>query len=348
MRSNVLIVALVGVAVALSACGSEQGSGGGGGGSGGGGTELVIGLPTAKTSFANADFAVAQEKGFFKEQGLTVKAQNFSSGLKVVQAVVAGGANVGASSIEPVLNVAARGQPVSIIGAYTNRLTVAMVTPRSITTPAQLKGKTLGIQDVGAFREIMTRTVLQSTGLQPKDVRYRPVESTGYTGALVGGQIQSGILQQEQAVDAMRKDEDLHVLVDLYQQDPKYFYGTYFVNRDWLAKNHQQAVAFMAAITKAHRFMYANRKETVRIVAAATGFSPDVIDAAYETLLVKNQVFPVNEGLEQDRLQYTVDKLKTLKALTGGNLDLAKVVDRGPAEEAVKKIGGAQPQKGAQ
>lgn len=325
----------------VAACGDEPTTKGGGGGGGGGDANTVkVGLPTAKTSFANADVAVAQEKGFFKEEGVNVEVQNFGSGLKVVQGVVAGGLDVGGSSIEPVLNAGARGQGISIIGAYTDRLTVAMVTPDSITEPAQLKGKTLGIQDVGAFREIMTRTVLEKAGLTPQDVQYRPVESTGYTGALLGGQIQSGILQQEQVFDAIAKDDKFHALVDLYEQDPDYFYGTYFANRDWVAQNREKAVGFLAAITKAHRFMYDERKETVGIVAKATGFSNEAVGKAYDKLLDQNAVFPVNEGLEEERLEYTVDRLKDLKALQGAEPNLSQIVDRAPIEEAVKKLGG--------
>jgi len=337
VRSQALI-GVVCASVLVAACGNEPTTKGGGGG--GDGSTIKVALPTAKTSFANADVAVAQEKGFFKEQGVKVELQNFGSGLKVVQVVVAGGVDIGASSIEPVLNASARGQGISIIGAYTDRLTVAMVTPKSITDPAQLKGKTLGIQDVGAFREIMTRIVLQKAGLTPQDVKYRPVESTGYTGALLGGQIQSGILQQEQAFDAMAKDNGFHALVDLYGEDPKYFYGTYFTKRDWVQQNRENAVGFLAAITKAHRFMYDERTETVAIVAKATGFSNEVVDKAYDKLLVQNAVFPVNEGLEEERLQYTVDKLKGLKALQGAEPNLKELVDRKPIEEAVKKVGG--------
>jgi len=157
-----------------------------------------------------------------------VKVQNFGSGLKVVQAVIAGGVDVGASSIEPVVTASARGQALPIIGAYADRLAVNMVTPRTIADARGLGGKRLGIQDVGAFREVMTRLVLQRAKLTPDDVDYRPVESNGYTGALVAGQIQSGILQVEQSVDAMRRDRKLHVLADLYKLEPRYVYGTYF------------------------------------------------------------------------------------------------------------------------
>jgi NitT/TauT family transport system substrate-binding protein len=302
-----------------------------------------VALPTAQTSFANADIAVADAKGYFKEQGIGVKLQNFGSGLKAVQAVVAGGADIGASSIEPVASANARGQSLPIIGAYTDRLAVAMVTPKKITDPAQLRGKRLGIQDVGAFREVMTRMVLQRADLTPDDVSYRPVESNGYTGALLAGQIQSGILQQEQAIDAMAKDDGFHVLEDLYKIDPDYFYGTYFAKPGWLKANSGSAERFLAAVTKAHRFMYDNKEETVKIVAKATSFSPKVIEQAYARLLARNAVFPVNDGLDENRLSHTLEQMKKLGLLEGAAPKVSEIVDRKPIESAIKRIGGPAP-----
>jgi len=308
-----------------------------------GGKVVRVALPTAQMSFANADIAVADAKGYFREQGVGVKLQNFGSGLKVVQAVVSGGADIGASSIEPVASANARGQSLPIIGAYADRLAVTMVTPKKITDPAQLRGKRLGIQDVGAFREVMTRLVLKGVNLTPDDVSYRPVESNGYTGALLAGQIQSGILQQEQAIDAMEKDDGFHVLKDLYAIDPDYFYGTYFAKPAWLKANTGSAERFLAAITKAHRFMYENKEETVKIVTKATGFAPKVIDEAYARLLDRNAVFPVNDGLDENRLTHTLGRMKELGLLQGATPKVSEIVDRTPIEGAIERIGGPAP-----
>ena len=48
------------------------------------GQAIRVGLPTGVTSFANADLAVAIEKGFLSEAGLTVEAQNLRSGVSVL------------------------------------------------------------------------------------------------------------------------------------------------------------------------------------------------------------------------------------------------------------------------
>jgi ABC-type nitrate/sulfonate/bicarbonate transport system substrate-binding protein len=296
-------------------------------------------LPTGNTSFANVDVVIAQELGLFKQQALDVGIQNFDSGVKVVQAVVAGDIAIGGASIEPVVNVSVAGGNVAIIGTYAHKLTVSMVTPKTITSAAELRGKNAGIQDVGAFREGMTRMVLESAQLTPKDVRYIPVSAPGYIPGLIGGQIHSAILQTEQALELLERDARFHVLVDLYAVEPDYFYGTYFVSKDWLAKNPDLAARFLTALTQAHRVMYQDKAETVRIAAKATGFNASVIDTAYDVLLVNNKVFPLNDGLELTRLTYTTRKMRALGLLKDQVPDLAQLIDRGPLIQALGTLG---------
>lgn len=300
---------------------------------------IKVALPGLKVAFSQSDIAVAQANGFFGEQALTVQTEGLSSGVKTVQAVVAGDSDIGASSIEPVLGAAAQSD-LKIIGSYADRLPVVMETPDSIKKPADLKGKPLGIQDVGAFREVMTRAVYESAGLTQSDVQYVPVADTGYISALLTSKIDSAILQQEQSVDAEARDPSLHVLVDLYKLWPQYYYGTYFVKADWLQQNRDVAVRFLTAIEKAHRFIYQHRAKAVAQIAAATGFTEAVINKAYDRLIVKDGVFAVNEGLQQSRLQFTVGKMKQIGLLPNGAPNLGTVVDRGPITSAVKNAGG--------
>ncbi len=67
-------------------------------------TVINLGLPTSVTSFANADVAVAQAEGYFRAEHLTVNVKNLASGVPVVQGVVGGSLDIGATSFEPVAN----------------------------------------------------------------------------------------------------------------------------------------------------------------------------------------------------------------------------------------------------
>ena len=316
---------------------------------------IKVSLPGLKPAFSQSDIAVAEANGFFKEQALTVQTQGLASGVKTVQSVSSGDSEIGGASIEPVLAYAAKSPgDITVIGSYADRLPVVMETPGSITAPAQLKGKTLGIQDVGAFREIMTRTILLGAGVDPfADAKYKNTPDTGYVSALLTHQIDSAILQQEQSADAEARDPSLHQLVDLSKFLPDYFYGTYFVKSEWLQSHRDVATRFLTAITKAHRLIYSNRAKVVPQIAEATGFSQDVTNKAYDRLIVQDGVFPVNEGLEAKRLSGTINRMTDLdakakadvpKLLPQGGPNLGKLVDRGPIQAAVKEAGG--PMKG--
>ena len=300
---------------------------------------LRIGLPTGVTSFANADVLVAQQKGFLADYGVSAEIQNFRSGVSVVQAVAEGQLDVGASSIEPVVNAVAAGGDIVIIGSFSDRLAVSAVTPKDVVTPADLRGRPLGVQEIGAFREVMTRLVLQQGGLTPNDVQYVPVDAQSYTAALVDGRIQSAIMQTEQAVAAEHAYPNLHVLVDLADIVPNYHYGTFFVSRSWLEANRETAERLITAITKAHRYMYSNKDETVRIVADATGFDDSIIAESYDRLLTQRQIFPLNTGLDKGRIGSTVDAMRDLGILKGQAPPIDQLVDTGPADDAIKQLG---------
>ncbi|TWF77439.1 ABC-type nitrate/sulfonate/bicarbonate transport system substrate-binding protein [Pseudonocardia hierapolitana] len=330
----VLFVALSALTAGCGALGEEPEAA-----AAGGSPILRIGLPTGVTSFANADVLVAKEKGFLADYGVAAEIQNFRSGVSVVQAVAEGQIDIGASSIEPVVNAAAGGTDIVIIGAPSDRLAVSAVTPKDILTPADLRGRPLGVQEVGAFREVMTRLVLQQGGLTPNDVQYVPVDAQAYTAALVDGRIQSAILQTEQAVAAAHAYGNLHVLANLADIVPNYHYGTFFVSRTWLEANRDKAERLLTAITKTHRYMYSNKDETVRIVADATGFDDSIISEAYDILLKERQIFPLNTGLDPERIRSTVDTMRQLGILDGEAPPIDRLVDTGPATNAIKQLG---------
>lgn len=301
---------------------------------------ITIGLPTNVTSFANSDVAVAQAEGYFAQQGLDVHVENLSSGVPVTQGVVGGSLDIGASSIEPVVNAAAQGAPVQVIGSYANKLTVDLVTSSSITSPAQLRGKRLGIQQVNAFREVMTRMVIEGAGMTTSDVTYVPGSASGYISALKQGTIQSGVLQEEQVLKVLNGDSKLHVLVNYSTADPNYFYGAYEVTKSWLASHTDVAERFLTAITQAHRFMYTHKAAVVPIVAKSTGYPDAVISKAYDVLLTQEHVFPVNSGLDPKTITDTIATMQKYKILTGGTAPTASsLLNTAPIDAVISKLG---------
>jgi hypothetical protein len=66
-----------------------------------------------------------------------------------------------------------------------------------------------------------------------------------------------------------------------------------------------------------------------------------VIDKTYEVLLVLNQVFPVNDGLELARLTYTITTMKAMGLLKDKQPDPAQLVDQEPFMRVLDQLGTA-------
>ena len=300
---------------------------------------LVIGMPVTPPNLPHIGVYVAKELGYFDEQGINVELTAFESGLQSLRGGIAGGLDIVGASSEPIITVISRGAKIRSIFSYAHRLTVVMAAQESIQRPADLRGKNLGIQDVGAFREVMTRAVLHSAGLTAQDVNYVPVASAGYIASLISNKIDTAILHIDQAYMARTKKASLHPLVPLWEIMPNYWYGTFSANEELLRKEPDLLSRAVAAIINAHRFMYRNKDRTLELASKHTGYPKEVLSPAYDALAAA-KVWPVNDGMPADMVEVTINKLVEIGLLKETEKPKAEqVVDRGPANAALAKLG---------
>jgi NitT/TauT family transport system substrate-binding protein len=300
---------------------------------------LVIGMPVTPPNLPHVGVYIAKELGYFDEQGINVELTAFESGLQSLRGGIAGGVDIVAASSEPIITVISRGAKIHSIFSYAHRLTVVMAAQESIRKPADLRGKNLGIQDVGAFREVMTRAVLHSAGLTPQDVNYIPVASAGYIAALISNKIDTAILHIDQAYMARTKKASLHPLVPLWELMPSYWYGTFSANDELLRKEPDLLARAVAAIIKAHRFMYREKERTLDLASKHTGYPKEVLSPAYDALAAA-KVWPVNDGMPAEMVEVTINKMAEIGLLKENEKPkVEQVVDRGPANAALAKLG---------
>jgi len=300
---------------------------------------LVIGMPVTPPNLPHLGVYVAKDLGYFDEEGINLELAAFESGLQSLRGGVSGSVDILGASSEPVINVISRGAKIRSIFSYAHRLTVVMAAQESIRRPADLRGKNLGIQEVGAFREVMTRAVLHSAGLTQQDVNYVPVSSAGYITALIGNKIDTAILHIDQAYMARTKKASLHPLVPLWEIMPSYWYGTFSTTEELLRKDSDLLARAVAAIIKAHRFMYRNKERTLDLASKHTGYPKEVLGPAYDALAAA-KVWPVNDGMPAEMVQVTINKMVEIGLLKENEKPKVEhVVDRGPANAALAKLG---------
>ncbi len=300
---------------------------------------LVIGMPVTPPNLPHLGVYVAKDLGCFDEEGINLELAAFESGLQSLRGGVSGSVDILGASSEPVIAAISRGAKIRSIFSYAHRLTVVMAAQESIRRPADLRGKNLGIQEVGAFREVMTRAVLHSAGLTQQDVNYVPVSSAGYITALIGNKIDTAILHIDQAYMARTKKASLHPLVPLWEIMPSYWYGTFSTTEELLRKDSDLLARAVAAIIKAHRFMYRNKERTLDLASKHTGYPKEVLGPAYDALAAA-KVWPVNDGMPAEMVQVTINKMVEIGLLKENEKPKVEhVVDRGPANAALAKLG---------
>jgi ABC-type nitrate/sulfonate/bicarbonate transport system substrate-binding protein len=277
---------------------------------------------------------------FFGEQNIDVELVTFEGGTQTLRGSVAGGLDITGTSSDPAIIAAARGAGTKVLGTYSHKLSQSMLVQGDIKSCKDLKGRKIGIQEVGAFNEVMSRAVLASCGLTPKDVDYVPVSTKGRVAGLLSNQIDTAILHVDQAIVAKKKKPELNILVNLWEPLPKWLYAAYIAPEKEIAKNRQLYIDIMTALVKANRFIYSNKAKTVEIAAKYTQQDADAIGQTYDILATAG-AWPVNEGLPKDMVEWTIDKqveLGSVKAEEKPTYE--KLVDISIIEAAIAKAGG--------
>jgi ABC-type nitrate/sulfonate/bicarbonate transport system substrate-binding protein len=302
--------------------------------------KVVFGVPVTPPNVVHIPPYVAKEMGYFNDLNIEVELVTFEGGTQTVRGSVAGGLDITGTSADPAIIAAARGAGTKVIGTYSHKLSQSMLVQGDIKSCKDLKDKKIGIQEVGAFSEVMSRAVLASCGLTAKDVQYVPVSTKGRVPGLLSGQIDSAVLHVDQALVAKKKKADLNILVNLWETLPKWLYAAYIAPEKEISSNRQLYVDIMSALIKANRFMYNNKAKTVEIVTKYTQQDAEVVAQTYD-LLAGAGAWPVNDGLPRDMVEWTIGKqveLGTIKAEEKPSYE--KLVDVSVIQAALTKAGG--------
>jgi ABC-type nitrate/sulfonate/bicarbonate transport system substrate-binding protein len=302
--------------------------------------KVVFGVPVTPPNVVHIPPYIAKEMGFFNEYNIDAEFVTFEGGTQTLRGSVAGGLDITGTSSDPAIIAAARGAGTKVLGTYSHRLSQSMLVQGDIKSCKELKGRKIGIQEVGAFNEVMSRAVLASCGLTPKDVDYVNVSTKGRVPGLLSNQIDTAILHVDQALVAKKKKPELNILVNLWEPLPKWLYAAYIAPEKEITSSRQLYVDLMTALIKANRFIYNNKAKTVEIAGKYTQQDADVVGQTYD-ILANAGAWPVNDGLPKDMVEWTINKqveLGSIKAEEKPSYE--KLIDLSVVQAALTKAGG--------
>jgi NitT/TauT family transport system substrate-binding protein len=161
---------------------------------------------------------IAEQLGYFKDEGLQVEISDFAGGAKALQALVGGSADVVSGAYEHTINMQAKGQPITafVLQARAPQIVfgVSTKTMPNYKTIADLKGKKIGVTAPGSSTNMMASFVLAKGGLKPTDVSFIGVgTSAGALSALRSGQIDA-ISNLDPVITMLQQKKEIRIIAD--------------------------------------------------------------------------------------------------------------------------------------
>ncbi len=303
--------------------------------------QLIFGGAVTPPSMVHLPPYIAKDMGFFDEVGLDVEIKSFEGGVGALRGGISGGLDIVATSSDPLLAAVQQGAPVKAIGTYAPKLSVVMMAAPDIKSSKDLKGKKLGIQEVGGFNDVMSRLVLQGAGIATTDVQFVNVATANRVTSMVQGQTDATVLHIDQYYAALAANPNFNVLARMWEVVPDWWYSAFVVTDDVRTQKREAVVRFMTAVIKAQRFMYTNPVETKKIAVDETKRKPEEVDKAYDDL-VRGGIWSVNDGMPQKLIDYTIGKEVEVGVVKPESKPTyEQIIDKSIVEEAIKRNGGA-------
>lgn len=173
MRRTLTIVLGLVLMVSVAGCNPNRGNDDGSGSGGAADTDVTLMLPFQKgLSFWSE--MLPEELGYYKAEGLTVKVQPSGGGTEALQQLLTGNVDMAMVAPAVILEAAAQGKKVTVpyTDKYKGLFSIVVPETSDIRSPADLKGKTVGVTDFGSGEMPIVRAILGKAGLtEGEDVK---------------------------------------------------------------------------------------------------------------------------------------------------------------------------------
>lgn len=209
---------------------------------------------------------VAEQKRFFKDEGIEVEWEIINNAEKINEELRSGVAQIAISSIEALVSDAFKGGKFRIVASVAQKPPHYIIAKPAIKSIADLRGARFGVLSLHEGTTYLVQDLAKTIGLQPDE----------YVITAVGGAPTRWKLLQEGKIDVGLQPFPLSYeseaagfsnLGPISKYVPDYEFTAVFLDDAWAKSNRQLVVTFLRALRRGQAYMIAHPDEAANIVA---------------------------------------------------------------------------------
>lgn len=208
---------------------------------------------------------LAEQLGYFKDEGLEVELLSESAGVNAENEMLAGAVHGVVGFYDHCVDLQAKGKVVESVVQFSRAPgEVELVSSKlpQVKSMGDLRGKTMGVTGLGSSTNFLTQYMMSKAGVPLSEFSTLPVGAgSTFIQAMKQGKIDAG-MTTEPTVSQLLKTGDARVLVDLRSPEKTqaalggpYPAASLYMSADWVQKNKPTVQKLANAFVKTLRFI---------------------------------------------------------------------------------------------
>jgi NitT/TauT family transport system substrate-binding protein len=295
------------------------------------GKKIYLSQTTGGANFLSAH--IADKKGFFKSEGLdlervVVRASNIS-----IAGMLAADIDY-AILFSAVARAAMRGLPVRLVLLIMERPDYDLVSRPEITRIEQLNGKSMAVNTIGAASDVVTRLILEGSGLVPdRDVRLLPIASTvARKTALEKGWVAAALVT---LLDSLSLERQGYKILIKAADMPLFPFMGVGTTVKIIQDRPDEVKGMIKAFLRANRFLREERAQTVPLIMEWAQMERENAERYYQTVW---PLFSANGEPRDTDMKLVIDLAKKDLGMKG-EIPVSQVADFTLLKAARRELG---------
>lgn len=236
--------------------------------------KVRIGSSSSGVSPNNGAIYAAELKGLFKKHGIDIEVIEIGGGAaRGVSALVAGDIQFLAGGGAAAISAALKGADLVLVASVLNKGIQKVMARPDVKSPADLKGKRVGISRFGSASHTVLQILLRRWNMSPADVQVIQVGSSpAMLTSLDKAWIEAAVLTVPSIFVA--EDKGYRALADLADLDIDYLHEAMIAKQSYLRSHRDQATRFIKAYIEGIAYFKRNKNESVDVLRKKLRMEP--------------------------------------------------------------------------